>query len=53
MVHYIIHNLSPEDIEFDLSTLNATKILESIGLNPSNIQGNTLKIGAFSSILVE
>lgn len=52
-VHYIIHNLSIEDIEFDLSTLNATKILESIGLNPSNIQGNTLKIGAFSSILVE
>lgn len=50
---YVVHNLGVEDVEFDLSALNATEILEQIGMNPSSIKNGVLKIGARSSVILK
>ena len=49
---YVVHNLGVEDVEFDLSALNATEILEQIGMNPSSIKNGVLNIGARSSVIL-
>lgn len=50
---YVVHNLGVEDVEFDLSALNATEILEQIGMNPSSIKNGVLNIGARSSVILK
>ncbi len=50
---YVVHNLGVEDVEFDLSALNATEILEQIGINPSSIKNGVLNIGARSSVILK